>query len=251
MYIYRTTAGDCNGNQQHQGRKAHNVFERLFNKRSQMPVNSVFRFLFLIQFFNVIHLSATTYIFDPAGDAKHPGRLIGQTFERTATLYFARQIKEHIATLDKKAVVLFARLPGEHKDSLEKAHFVLQYNPDLFIHIALYQTKHIKPQIHFYCHAQNNTDAYAHTLLRPLAHTHAPYAERSQAYAHNIYTAMQIGTERICDLHAPMSIHSFVLKQIAAPALVIEIGIQDPDNLHNCIAPLAQSIVQACTGKAL
>ena len=68
---------------------------------------------------------ATTLIFDPAGDAKHPGRLIGsdsevQTFERTATLYLARQIKEHIALLNKKTIVLFSRLPGEYKDPIEK-----------------------------------------------------------------------------------------------------------------------------------
>lgn len=226
-----------------------------------MSVKTVFSF-----FLSLIFLSgfAATLIFDPAGDAKHPGRLIGsdrkvhdcevngrkvQTFERTATLYLARKIKDHIATLDKKTIVLFSRLPGEHKDPIEKMRFVQQCDPDLFVHVSLYHSPHIKPQIHFYYHAQNNLPAGPQKLLTPIAHAHTAYTSRSQELVHKIYTSLQTGTERICDLHAPISIPCCALSGIPAPACIIEIGVKDTDDLYNCIAPLAESILYACTGR--
>lgn len=196
----------------------------------------------------------TTFIFDPAGDAKHPGRLIGfdravKTFERTATLYIAQHMKDRIAFLDKKTIVLFSRLPGEHKDPIEKMRFVQQCNPDMFIHIAVYQSSHIKPQIHFYYNAQNSQPIKTNNILTPIAHAHTAYISRSKELLEKIYTSLQIGTQRICDVHQPIGIPCSALTGITAPACIIEIGIKDINDLENCIAPLAESIFKTCTGK--
>lgn len=210
-----------------------------------MSVITLFRFLLVLLNFSAC---ATTLIFDPAGDTKDPGRRIGDTYERTATLYLARHIKDHIEELNKKTIVLFSRLPGEHKDPIEKMRFVQQCNPDIFIHFAVYQSTHIKPQIHFYYNAQNGQPVNSHTLLTPIAQAHTAYIPRSKELLDSIYTSLQIGTERICDLHRPIGIPCRLLNGISAPACIIEIGIKNTDDLEHCIAPLAESIFKVCTG---
>lgn len=216
-----------------------------------MSINIV---LSIILALNPLFSHAITLIFDPAGDAKHPGRVIGfeqstQMFERTATLYLTQHIKDHITSLDKRTIVLFSRLPGEQKDPLEKMRFVQQCNADIFIHIAVYQSSHIKPQIHFYYNAQNGSLIKPNNILTPITQTHTAYISRSKELLENIFTTLQIDTQRICDLHQPIGIPCKALIGIAAPACIIEIGVKDAHDLENCIIPLAKSIFKACTGK--
>ena len=215
-----------------------------------MPINIVLSFLLAtISFFT----HTLTLILDPAGDAKTPGRTIGKAstpmFERTATASLAQHIKEQIELLDKKTIMLFSRLPGEQKEPLEKMRFVQQCHPDMFIHIAVYQSSHIKPQIHFYYNAQNGPHAHTTDILKPIALAHNPYIPRSKELLETIHASLLIGTQRMCDLHQPIGIPCSPLTGIAAPACIIEIGVQDIHNLEHCIAPLAESILKAFTGR--
>lgn len=196
----------------------------------------------VLAYFFSAPLWAITIILDPAGDAKNPGRSIGATFERTATLYVARHIKEHITRLDKKSLVLFARMPGEQVEAVEKYRLVQQCKPDLFVHLALYQSSDIKPQIHLYCNAPGPVTNNLLTCVDALQHA---YAAQSKKMLEAFYSAMQ-PLSRSCTTHAPFALPSCMLKGISSPAWIIEIGVKDTDDLAHCITPLAEHILNVC-----
>lgn len=194
---------------------------------------------------------------DPAGNARNPGRIIGKssvnsdspgTFERTCTTFFANQLKKMLEKKDKNIMVLFTRLPGEYINQIEKAHFANQCNVDLFCHICTAHTHTIQPQIYIY-HAQIAPLALKdNTLFFPLDRAHEPAHTTTTDYAWHLHRQLQKNT-RICNVSPPVSCPLTPLKGVKSPALCIEIGIKQIDDLAHVLEPFADALYQALREK--
>ncbi|MEX0848940.1 MAG: N-acetylmuramoyl-L-alanine amidase [Candidatus Dependentiae bacterium] len=205
---------------------------------------AVYRRIILLTLFIVIttfpaRKKKITLILDPAGDARNPGRLIGDNYERTYTSRIAHQLKEILEKKDNNIMVLFTRLPGEQNDQREKTRFANRCAPHLFINLCAYQSTHIKPQIYMYYYTnQTTTD---NNCLIPLENAYQSHSALTTIYANKIYTSISPCT-RICDAHAPKGIACIPLKGINAPALCIEIGCNSAHNLHNTISLISDAL---------
>jgi hypothetical protein len=188
---------------------------------------------------------AVSIILDPAGDTKNPGKRIDQTCEYTETQRLAHTIKNRIAALDKKTMILLSRLPGEQQSIHEKIRFVHQCMPDMFVHLTIYQSTLLKPQIYIYRHEEKKISGKIQPLLMPIARAHAPYIQQSKDLTDVLYTSLQNNSGGMYDVHKPKSIPSSILRSITAPACIIEIGIKSIDDLNACTGELAKSILSA------
>jgi N-acetylmuramoyl-L-alanine amidase len=180
-----------------------------------------------------------TLILDPAGDARNPGRLIGENYERTYTSRIAHQLKEILEKKDNNIMVLFTRLPGEQNDQREKTRFANRCAPHLFINLCAYQSTHIKPQIYMYYYT--NKTISENSCLISLENAYQSHSALTTTYANKIYESISSFT-RICDIHTPKGIACTPLKGINAPALCIEIGCNSAHNLHNTISLISNAL---------
>ncbi len=177
---------------------------------------------------------------DPEGDARNTGRLIGDTFERTCTMYFANQLKKALEKKDKSIMVLFTRLPGEYSNQIEKARFANTCDADFFCTINAVQCSNIKPQMHIYHYTSCPLSTFCNRPFVPFEHAHEAHNATTQLCANTLCKQMQQHS-RQCDVYAPLACKLRSLKGIACPAISVEFGIKQADNLSHCIEPFADA----------
>ncbi|MCA9725847.1 MAG: N-acetylmuramoyl-L-alanine amidase, partial [Kurthia sp.] len=98
-----------------------------------------------------IHLTKPfSLMLDPAGDAKHTGRMLNDTFERSITLQCTEQLKKVIETELPHVRVILTRFPGESLETLQNANFANRLHVDLYVSIHCYKETETKPQMHLY-----------------------------------------------------------------------------------------------------
>lgn len=188
---------------------------------------------------------AITIMLDPAGDAQYTGRKIHDTFERSVTLQMAEQIKRIVEEQFAHVKVVLTRLPGESAPALQHANFANRLNVDFFLTINCYQEKETKPTIYIYQFSYGDSFITKQFDLALIPYDQAHLINSSRT---NDYSLLMYDT-----LNDPMYANMYIVKGIfkipfksligvKAPALALEIGIKNKENVHDYIQPIIASL---------
>lgn len=110
------------------------------------------RFILLILLIPNIILSkqSFTIMLDPAGDSKQIGRTLYNSFERSATLQFAQELKRQIQISYPHVNVILSKSAGQTLEKLQSATFANRLNVDLVLSLNFYKETAVKPHIFLY-----------------------------------------------------------------------------------------------------
>ncbi len=92
--------------------------------------------------------STFTVMIDPAGDARNPGRVIDDTYERSLTMQFAEDLQKNLTS--SKLRVVLTRFPGETVEPLQNVSFANRLAVDLYLSVHFYEKKEGKPELFIY-----------------------------------------------------------------------------------------------------
>ena len=130
----------------------------------------------ILQFHAIISYDQFTIMIDPAGDAKHTGRLIVDTLERGISLQCAEQLKSKLTGLYKNIRVILTRVPGETIQPLQNASFANRLNVDLYVSLYFYHESQTPAHITLYHYVENPITDFWHKshplLFYPLDQAH-------------------------------------------------------------------------------
>jgi N-acetylmuramoyl-L-alanine amidase len=181
---------------------------------------------------------------DPAGDARTPGRIIGDNFERGINLEFAQALKEVLEQMGTNLRIVLTREPHEAIAPLQNANFSNRLNVDLFISMHCYQERGQRPSIHlYYIQYHPITDMWhkpEQLAFYPYDQAHLLNLSKSTAFAEALKKSLSIS--RKWDCKGPFGIPFKPLIGVKAPSLALEIGIKNKDDWQVFIHPLAQAI---------
>lgn len=112
----------------------------------------LFNNLILIILFipNAILAKNFTIMLDPAGDSKHIGRTLYNSFERSTALQFAQELKRQIQITYPTVTVILSKTAGQTLEKLQSATFANRLNVDLVLSLNFYKETAVKPQIFLY-----------------------------------------------------------------------------------------------------
>ena len=194
--------------------------------------------------------SQCTIVIDPAGDARHTGRIIDETFERTITLQCAQELKQALEQRNPYARVMLTRMPGETVEPLQNATFANRLQADLFISIHCYQETSVTPRCSLYRFSYNPaTDAWYKKDERlhfvPLHLAYQDFAGQSDALINHLQTSLRqsehhqhyiVEQPRACPCEPLLGVHS--------PAVCIEMGLAKKDDWQLIIRAIAQEFTK-------
>lgn len=163
------------------------------------------------------------FIFDPAGDVNNPGRLIANVFERTATSDLARTLSQRLNSTHKNISVMLTRQPGSAMSNQDKIRLVEQKQPILFLRLAIYQSKTVKPTL----------GIYHDSLKRPI----------DEQRISLLYKALGNNTERFFELYKPEKASLNLLNDISCTGCIIEIGVRNISELTYVVEPLVTALL--------
>ncbi|MGZ6255121.1 MAG: N-acetylmuramoyl-L-alanine amidase [Candidatus Chromulinivorax sp.] len=211
----------------------------------------------IINFFLIIlltifpkFLSATdpfTIMLDPAGDAKHTGRLIEDTFERGISLQCAEQLKTQLIENFKNIRVILTRVPGETIQPLQNASFANRLNINLYISLYFYDEPELPTHVTLYHYIESPITDFWHKAESLRLYN------INQAYLINIKTTQNWGIlfletfsdKKYTKFFKPRGLFAIPftpLIGIKAPALAIEVGLKNKEDWQHIIEP----IITAC-----
>ena len=182
----------------------------------------------------------------PAGDAKHIGRKIGDSFERGITLQYAEQLKKLVEEQCPPITIIISRFPGDIVSPLQNASFANRLQVDLFISIHFYQTTETKPQFHLYQFSYNDDFIVPTSKLSFHNYDQAHLFNKKQT---NIWTQLIKQTcenDQYQKLFKVKNIDKLPFKSligVLAPAIGIEAGLKNSPDWRNYIEPMVQSII--------
>jgi hypothetical protein len=121
----------------------------------------LFLFLFLTAQNGIsAQMKTFTVMIDPAGDAKHAGRIIEDSFERGITLQCAEKLKKMLEMRDPDLRVILTRFPGESLDPLQNANFANRLEVNFYVTLHFYYEHESKPQLSLFYFMNNPTDIW-------------------------------------------------------------------------------------------
>ncbi len=188
-----------------------------------------------------------TIMIDPAGDAKHTGRLIVDTLERGISLQCAEQLKTKLMAQFKNIRVILTRVPGETIQPLQNASFANRLGVDLYLSLYFYHEPKAPTHLSLYHYLENPVVDFWHKA-NPLS-----FYQVDQAHLIAIKTTQTWG-KIILDVFAhkehakhfqPRGLFGlpFVpLIGIKAPAIAIEVGLKNKEDWQAIINPLLVAI---------
>ncbi len=187
-----------------------------------------------------------TIMIDPAGDAKHTGRTIKDTFERAVTLSIAQALEKALRS-KLTCTVIITRSPGEIVSPLQNANFSNRLPVDLFINLNCYQAMHEKLSLYLYYFSYDQpfiSTPHKQRLI-PFDKAHLLSFDRTKIYTHQIVQTLHSSSAHTIKTHGPFLLPCTALMGITAPAISIEFCIVDKEDWKTCIEPLAVAITEA------
>jgi len=190
-------------------------------------------------------LEPFTIMIDPAGDAKHVGRVIDDTFERGITLQYAQRLKKIIEEENKNINIVIGRMPGEILDPLHVANYANRLDVDLFISINFYQSVNREASLILYQYIKEATDLWG-VRYKPLSfvafdHVHLISAVQSDCVRSLMFEYMK---KKLSVKMISAALPFLRLKGIKAPSVGIEIGLAHKTEWSHYLEPLAEFLVQ-------
>lgn len=209
--------------------------------------NIVICFFFIYTQLSAYTQTSFTIMIDPAGDAKHTGRLIQDTLERGISLQCAEQLKAALTQKFKDIRVVLTRVPGETIQPLQNASFANRLGIDLYLSLYFYYEPENPSHVTLY-----------HYIENPVIDTwHQPidlsFYQVNQAHLINLKKTKAWG-QKILQILSHASYAKFFkprgffgipfipLIGIKAPALAVEIGLKNKQDWLQIIDPLIFAI---------
>ncbi len=201
----------------------------------------------ILQFHAIISYDQFTIMIDPAGDAKHTGRLIVDTLERGISLQCAEQLKSKLTGLYKNIRVILTRVPGETIQPLQNASFANRLNVDLYVSLYFYHESQTPAHITLYHYVENPITDFWHKshplLFYPLDQAHLLSITKTQKWG-SIF--LEVLSHKECSKYFKpcgfFGIPFTPLLGIKSPALAIEIGLKNKQDWQLIIDPLIIAI---------
>ena len=212
----------------------------------------IFFFLFLFLFNNnclfCVQAKTFTLMIDPAGDARYPGRIIEDSFERGITLQYAEKLKKLLEQHDFNVRVILTRFPGESVEPLQNAHFANRLEVDLYLSIHFYYEREAKPQLSLFHFINNPTDSWR----KPS--TELIFESYDNAHITNLSSTKECARLLKKSLERPEYNHLFDVKGlfgipfkpligIVCPALGIEASLKAKEQWMLYLEPVIQSLL--------
>lgn len=193
-----------------------------------------------------------TIMLDPAGDAKHTGRTINNTFERGITLQYAEQLKHALENSDHNIKVYLTRFPGEMIHPLQNANYANRLNVDLYININFYQETSTVPKLFLYQFSYHDdfvTPSNKLALL-PYDQAHLLHNTTTQKWSELIKEILIKDTQKKFTVHGTYKLPFKPLMGVISPAIGIEIGLKTPQDWQPYVTPITHAIstiIEKCT----
>lgn len=193
-----------------------------------------------------------TIMIDPAGDAKHTGRLIQDTLERGISLQCAEQLKSALIQKFTHIRVVLTRVPGETIQPLQNASFANRLGINLYLSLYFYHEQENPPHVTLYYYLENSvTDAWHQPIV-------LSFYQVNQAHLMNLKTTQAWGQKILQILSHPSYAKFFKphglfgipftpLIGIKAPALAVEVGLKNKQDWQQIIDPLILAIESIIT----
>lgn len=188
-----------------------------------------------------------TIMIDPAGDAKHTGRLIQDTLERGISLQCSEELKRVIMNKHNNIRVILTRVPGEVIQPLQNASFANRLHVDLYLRIDFYEEQDTPAHITLYHYLENPTADY---WYKPI---HLCFYQANQAHLMHLDITKKWGLAMLDVLHNKQILKHFEpqgffgvpfqpLVGVQAPAIAVEVGLKNKKDWQYLIEPLVQAI---------
>ncbi|MBV8660673.1 MAG: N-acetylmuramoyl-L-alanine amidase [Candidatus Dependentiae bacterium] len=210
----------------------------------------------IIQFFSIIiaflisthDLQASmhdqfTIMIDPAGDAKHTGRLIQDTLERGISLQCAEQLKTMLTQNFKNVRVILTRVPGETIQPLQNASFANRLGVDLYLSLYFYHEPETPTHVTLYHYLENPVTDFWHQpislSLYQVNQAHLLNLKTTQAWGKIILEVLQ--DKKCSKFFNPRGLFGIPftpLVGIKAPAIAVEVGLKNKQDWQQIIDPL-------------
>lgn len=196
-----------------------------------------------------------TIMLDPAGDARHVGRKLGDNFERGIALQYAEQVKATLEQHYPNVRVVLTRLPGEVEQPLQHANFANRLQADLYISIHFYQEQDVKPHWYLYCFSYGNDFMGSCSSLALYSYDRAHLSNKQTTHYWATLIKQTLNQEPYTQHYSVDGVYKIPFKPligIKAPAIAYEIGLKHPQDWSLAIeattASLA-SIIKECQSR--
>ncbi len=188
-----------------------------------------------------------TIMIDPAGDAKHTGRLIQDTLERGISLQCAEQLKMKLTEKIKNLRVILTRVPGETIQPLQNASFANRLGTDLYLSLYFYYEPDTPQHITLYYYIQDPiADAWhqpQQLAFYPVDQTHLINLTTTKAWGNIFLDVLQ---DKQCSKYFQpyglFGIPFLPLIGIKSPAIAIEVGLKNKQDWQRIIDPMITAI---------
>lgn len=206
-------------------------------------MNQFVKFLFITTLFSHQYMltKPITIMLDPAGDAKHTGRQLEDSFERGITLQCAEQLKRVLEEQYPNIRVVLTRFPGETLQPLQNANFANRLQVDFYVSLQFYQEKGIKPQLHVYQFSYGD-DFITRTFDVAFYRYDQAYLQHNTAttnFAQQILNALQQKKyTKYFEVKGLFKLPFKPLIGIKAPAVAIEASLKTKQDWHQYIEPI-------------
>lgn len=189
-----------------------------------------------------------TIMLDPAGDAKHAGRVIEDSFERGITLQCAEKLKKQLEVHDSKVRVILTRFPGESLEPLQNANFANRLEVDLYISFHFYYEDLPKPELFIYYFVNDTTDSWQKPTTTLSFVTYDKAHRDKLAVTKKAAETLEkfLKRELFASLFECKGVYGIPFKPlvgIVGPALGIEMSLKKKDQWSTYLNPLCQSII--------
>lgn len=209
--------------------------------------------IYLTSVHSIVHHQEKYYtvILDPAGDAQHVGRSIGDSFERGLTLQCAEKIKEIVESRAPHIKIVLTRMAGDTVYEWQNASLANRIG-DFFVNLNFYYTQETKPTIYLY------QFSYGNDFVNQHHHWSAVYTY-DQAYMVSKHTTdvcsqlfkkelLSSAWQSLFCVTGPSALPIKSLIGITIPSISIEAGLKDKHLWHHYSEPIACAIIAVIDG---
>ncbi len=203
-------------------------------------------FLLFTIFFIPINAQITVMI-DPAGDSKNVGRKLVESYERTITFKLAEKLKQKLHERYSYNCVL-TKYYGEEVIELQNASFANRLNVDLYLSLNVFRHEFAKPKLFLYNLIRNRLVDFAVRSIDQFKfvsvyQSHYLNINKTKVYVESIknYFRRKEYANKF-DFYGAFGIPIKSLIGITAPAIAIEIGLCNEDQLDFFVEPIVESL---------
>lgn len=188
-------------------------------------------------------------VLHPAGDAKSTERTIYNNFERGLMLQYAQELKKIIEKSAPHITVIITRHAGDIMEPLENIALANRLQANLYLSLHAYAEQQSIPTLRLYYLLYNPVTDIWHKKSNKLA-----CIPLTSAYLDNLVTTQSYATFFNKNLLAEQKKYGFITQSslgtpfkplvgLCIPALALEIGVTEKQDILSYATPVALSII--------